>query len=93
MTVSLSALALRLHLTPEELERKSLRAYLQQELHEVQTEILRLCARYSVSDSAEMTARYQSGDLQEDGTWEDFFRLDHLEARRKELNRMLDDLA
>jgi hypothetical protein len=92
MKASLANVALRLELTPEELERRSLRAYLQQDLREVQAEILRLCARYGVSDSEGMLAQYRSGKLPETDTWEDFFRLDHLEARRRELKNLLGNL-
>lgn len=93
MGVSFINLAPKLQLTPEELERRSLRAYLRQELHKIQTEILHLCAKYSIASSAEMLAKYESGELSETGSWEDFFRLDHLEAKQNELEKLLGDLS
>mgnify|MGYP001068755632 CR=1 FL=1 len=87
-----ATLAARLNMSEQELERESLRVYLQQRLREAQAEIVSLCSKYGVQSAAEMEARYRDGTLPEAGTWEDFFRLDHLEARRDELASMLKEL-
>jgi len=58
----------------------------------VQADIVSLCHKYGVADAAEMETRYREGTLPEAGTWEDFFRLDHLEARRNELLSLLQEL-
>ncbi len=84
--------AARLNMSERELERESLRVYLQQRLREVQAEIVKLCNEYGVQSAADMEARYRDGTLPEAGTWEDYFRLDHLEAKRDELAGMLKDL-
>ena len=89
---SYATLATRLNMSEQELERESLRVYLQQRLREVQAEIVKLCNEYDVQSAAEMEMRYRDGALPEAGTWEDFFRLDHLEARRDELVGMLKEL-
>lgn len=87
-----ATLAARLNMSEQELERESLRAYLQQRLREVRAEIVKLCNEYGVQSAAEMEARYRDGTLPEAGTWEDYFRLDHLEAKRDELVGMLNEL-
>lgn len=87
-----ATLAARLNMSEQELERESLRAYLQQRLHEVRAEIVKRCNEYRVQSAEEMEARYRDGTLLEAGTWEDYFRLDHLEARRDELVGMLNEL-
>ena len=92
MSISLTKVASKLRLSPQELKRRSLEAYFQQELRQIQAEILRICNQYDVTGEDGMLARYQSGELPEEGTWEDFFRLDHLEARRKELENLLQSL-
>jgi len=89
---SYGALAARLNISEQELERESLRAYLQQRLREVRADIAQLCNKYGVQSAVEMEARYRDGTLPEAGTWEDFFRLDHLEARRDELLSLLQEL-
>ncbi len=53
---------------------------------------MHLCNEYGVQSAEEMEARYREGTLPEAGTWEDFFRLDHLEARRDELLSLLQEL-
>ena len=53
---------------------------------------MNLCRKYGVRDAAEMEACYRESTLPEAGTWEDFFRLDHLEAGRDELLNLLREL-
>jgi len=89
---SYGILAARLNMSERELERESLHVYLQHRLREVQADIVHLCNKYGVQSSEGMEARYQEGTLPEAGTWEDFFRLDHLEARRDELIGLLEEL-
>lgn len=89
---SYGALATRLKMSERDLQHESLRVYLQYRLREVQADIVNLCRKYGVRDAAEMEARYREGTLPEAGTWEDFFRLDHLEARRDELLSLLREL-
>ncbi len=89
---SYGALAARLNISERELERESLRVYLQQCLREVRADIVHLGNEYGVQSAAEMEVRYRDGTLPEVGTWEDFFRLDHLEAKRDELLGLLQEL-
>jgi len=89
---SYGTLAAKLNMSAQELERESLRTYLQQRLREVQSDIVHMCNKYGVQNAAEMEAHYRDGTLPEAGTWEDFFRLDHLEAKRDELLNLLQEL-
>lgn len=89
---SYGVLAARLNISEQELERESLRVYLQQCLREVRADIVHLGNKYGVQSAAEMEVRYRDGTLPEAGTWEDFFRLDHLEAKRDELLSLLQEL-
>jgi hypothetical protein len=89
---SYGTLAARLNMSEQELEHESLQVYLQHRLRNVQADIVRLCNKYGVRNAAEMEARYRESTLPEAGTWEDFFRLDHLEARRDELLSLLQEL-
>ena len=89
---SYGAIAARLNVSEQELERESMRAYLQHHLREVQADIVHICNKYGVHSAEEMEARYQEGTLPEAGTWEDFFRLDHLEANRNEFLSLLREL-
>ncbi len=70
---SYGAIAARLNISERELERESMRAYLQHRLRKVQADIVHLCNKYGVRSAEEMEARYREGTLPEAGTWEDFF--------------------
>lgn len=72
-----------------ELERESLRVYLENRLAQVESRLAVLQKRYGVKSSAEMERLYRERKLNEEGTWEDFFRFDHLEAERESLHRAL----
>lgn len=41
----------------------------------------------------EFEERYKKGEMVEEGTWKDFFRLDHLEAEREAVKRALEGLS
>lgn len=86
----IAAVAAELAMEPRQLARDSLKAYLNQTLQHARVEIERLCDKYGVTSSEEMEARYKAGELPEEGTWEDFFTLDHLEAKRDKLNELLE---
>ena len=38
----------------------------------------------------EFEDRYKKGEIEEEGTWEDFFKLDHLEAEKETIKRALE---
>ena len=78
-----------LNITPEELERESLETYLHIRLKRCESELFNLTKKYGVSSIENFEEEYKRGNIAEDGTWEDFFRLDHLEAERKSLRSTL----
>lgn len=86
----IAVVAAQLEMDPRELARESLRTYLNQRLQRVRTDIDRLCGKYGVKSSDEMEALYKEDRLPEQETWEDFFTLDHLEARRDQLSELLE---
>jgi len=75
-----------------ELERESLRVYLQNRLAQVQVSLDELKNRYHVTTSEQMENLYREGKLGEENSWQDFFRFDHLEDERESLCRALDTL-
>jgi hypothetical protein len=79
-----------LKITPEELERKSLEAYLHIRLKRCKSELFNLTRNYGVSSIEDFEEDYRIGNIDEEGTREDFFRLDHLEAKRESLKNALE---
>ena len=91
-TVSvLNTVSEALHIPEDELLRKGLRAYLQQQLRAPGADIFEIYGRYQISDVEEMEARYRDGVLDEAGTWRDFQRLDHLEYQRDYLQKLIEN--
>ena len=85
-------IALRLQLPPEELERQSLRLFLQHRLRLVETQILGLARRYGVETITALDSLVQQGKLREADAFEDYFEFDHLEAERDALLASLREL-
>jgi len=76
-----------LNITPEELERESLKTYLHIRLKRCESELFNLARRYGVSSIEDFEEEYKRGNIEEEGTWEDFFRLDHIEAERESIRK------
>ena len=86
-------IAVRLQLSPEELERESLRMFLNHRLRLVESQMLALARRYGVDSVTELDALVQSGQVHEEDAFEDYFEFDHLEAERDVLVDSLKELA
>ena len=75
----------------EQIVAKGVMEYLKSKLREVNAEIIEVCNKYKVASARDMERKYESGELEEEGSWRDFFRLSHLEERRDTLQRLLED--
>jgi cobalamin biosynthesis protein CbiG len=69
--------------------RDSLRALLEKKLRQTRSEILVIRGKYGISSLEEMEEKYREGTLEEEGTWQDYQRLDHLEHNENELTKLL----
>lgn len=74
----------------EKLERDSMKTYLHVKLMRCEAEIFNLAKKYGISSVEDFENLYISGELEEDGTWEDFFKLDHLEAEKDSLKKAIE---
>ncbi|MBI1883307.1 MAG: hypothetical protein HYS08_03770 [Chlamydiae bacterium] len=70
----------------------SLRTYLEQQLRHVESEIFRIASRHEVKDVFQLDQFIQSGKIREEEGWEDFFELDELETRRKQISSLLENV-
>lgn len=86
-------IALKLQLPPEELERESLRLFLNHRLRLVESQLLGLVRRYGVQTVTELDALVQKGQVHEADAFEDFFEFDRLEAERDALLESLREMA
>ena len=87
------SIASKLQLTPEELERESLRLFLNHRLRLVESQLYNLARKYGVQTVTELDERIQSGEFHEAETFEDYFEFDHLEAERDTLRASLAELT
>ncbi len=85
-------IALKLQLSPQELERESLLVFLQQRLRLVESQLFDLAQKYGVKTVEELDQLIQSGQIHEAEAFEEYFEFDHLEAERDLLLEALKSL-
>lgn len=85
----LDEVAVRLNLTPAQLERESLRVYLERRLRLVESELFGLAQQYGVNTIDELDEAIRAGRFHEADAFEDFFRFDYLEAEIDSLQELL----
>lgn len=93
MSVSVEAIAETLGLKKEELIKNGVKAYLESELRRINTEINIVYTRYGVASLRELDEKISEGKLSETETFEDFTRLDHLEAKKEKIEQFLKVLS
>jgi hypothetical protein len=86
-------IALKLKLSPQDLERESLRLFLKHRLNLIESQLLGLAIKYGVRTVTELDSLAQSGRIHEAQAFEDYFEFDHLEAERDALLDSLKELA
>jgi len=88
----IEALAKKLNIPKEEMLRESLKVFLERKLREVKTEIFKITTKYGISSIREFEELYKKGKIEEKDSWQDFQKLDHLEFKRDELEKMLREI-
>jgi len=79
-----------LNISQEHLEKESVKTYLHVRLVHCESEIFNIAKKYGISSIEEFEDRYKKGEIEEEGTWEEFFRLDHLEAEKEAIKKALE---
>jgi len=85
----LESLAEKLNLSKDEMLREGLKYFLERKLREIKTEIYKIRTRYGVSSVEEFEDLYKKGELDEKDTWQELQKLDHLEFKKDELEKVL----
>jgi len=93
MTTAYDSVAAKLQISPQELERESLRLFLRHRLRLVESQLMNLSRKYGVQTIAEFDRRVQDGQIHEGDAFEDYFEFDNLEAQRDTLRNSLQELA
>lgn len=90
--MTVKEIATKLSIMPEELERESLKVYLEQRLRHLESEIFKIGLKHNIKDIFEMEKLIQEGKIHEDKTWEDFFALDNLQAEKQKVQDLLQEV-
>lgn len=89
-TTTLQLLARQFNTSVTDVERQSSLAYVEKQLHVVDTDLLSLAIKYKTTSVQEFLDQVKLGKIAETpDTVEDFFQLDYLQQRRKQLTRLL----
>jgi hypothetical protein len=91
--VIFNTIADNLQIPVDELLQLSLQRFLEHQLRFINTQIFEICGRYGIANVEEMDSRYREGTLDEENSWHDLQRLDHLEYKRDELLKLLEALS
>jgi hypothetical protein len=83
----------QLQIPTDNLIQLSLRHFLNYKLRIIDAEIFEICGQYNVANVEEMDERYQKGTLDEENSWRDLQRLDHLEYKHEELLKTISSLS
>jgi hypothetical protein len=90
MTV-IEATAKSLEMNPNDLLRESLKLFIDQKLSAIEAEIFSIAKKHGVKDVFELDKRIGEGLVSEDEAYEDYFRLDYLEAEKQKLINALEN--
>ena len=88
----IDTVAEKLNLSRDEMIRESIRFYLERKIRELKTDIFKIRTKYSVSSIEEFEEKYKSGEIEEKDSWQEFQALDHLEFKKEELEKALEQI-
>lgn len=88
---ALDTLAKELELSPERIEKESLKALLETRIHGLSAQLGTICRKYGVGTYEDLDRLIQDGKVNETQTLDDFQTADHLEAKIRRLKKILLD--
>ncbi len=89
---TLEIISKEFNLPKDKIIEEGIRFFLKRKLREIKTEIFRIIGKYKISSIKEFEELYKRGDIEENETWRDYQKLDHLEFKRDEIENILDEL-
>ena len=92
MSIDATSIAKEFTITEEELTRKSLRAFLLEQLRLFEAERKARCAKFGVEDLREMDLLLVEGKVSEEEMLEDYQTVDFLTAKVKRVKAMLEEV-
>lgn len=89
---TLKTISTEFHISQEKIIQESLKVFLEKKLREIKTEIFKIYGKYSVTSVEALESCFENGIIEEKDALDDYHKLDHLEFKRDEINRFLQEL-
>lgn len=87
---TIEEIAKTLDIDPVELEKESLRCFLQKEIRNLEVEIYRIGNKHGVKSVLELDEKLKKGKIKEEEMLDDFMELEFLETKREKLLKALE---
>ena len=85
------SLAEKLNISKDEIIAEGVKSFLEKKLREIKTQIYEIHIKHNVSSVHDFELKYEKGEVEEKDTWSDLQRLDHLEYKKDEIEKILAD--
>ena len=86
------SVAQKLNLSRDEVLHDSLKFHLESKIRDLKTKFHKIRIKYGVSSIEEFEEKYKEGEIDEKDSWQEFQELDHLEFKKEELEKALDQM-
>lgn len=81
-----------LNLNFDELEREGIKSYLHLQLRERKIELFKIAQKHGIKTADDLEYLFKKGKIEEKEGWEDYFKLDHIEAEIETIEKALETL-
>jgi len=88
--LTIEEIAKTLDLDPIELEKKSLRFFLEKELRNTEVEIYKIGNKHGVESVLKLDEKLKRGEIKEEDMLEDFMEFEFLEKRKEKILKALE---
>jgi len=89
---TIEEIAKTLNIDPIELEKKSLKFFLEKELRNIEVEIYKIGNKHGIKSVLELDEKLKRGEIKEEDMLEDFMELEFLETRKEKILEALEKL-
>lgn len=86
---AMKVLSREFSLSEDDIIKEGLRIFLERKLREIKSEIFRIAGKYKIKTIEEFDQLYKTGQVEEKDSWNDYQKLDHLEFKKEEIERLL----
>lgn len=89
---ALEILSKDFNLSEEAILKEGLKYFLERRLREIKSEIYRITGKYKISSVEEFETLYREGKIEEKDSLADFQKLDHLEFKKEEIEKLIHEI-